>query len=134
MDLKVPNWAQTMDGFKAGIEKEAQGGRLGKILAVGTAATGLGVGATGLVLHGKAQKERKKFMARTGRAVGVLAGEARSARHQRSQIAKALVINTQADVMSRRVLSRALTKNYKNDAARARAILKLHGLSPRKRR
>ena len=116
---------ECVKGFRAQLEKKA--GMVDKWLPIGIGATGVATGIAGLYSARKTRKQQKRYMAATSKAVGVLGQEALAARTERGNIAKAVAMNTEADMMSRKVLAGAIKKNYAGDLARAKAILKIHG-------
>ena len=121
---------QTMlSGFRNHLIKTAAGEyRIAKITPIMFGLAGLGSGAASLAISAKGQKERQQYAKATTGAIQSLAGEAMRARGERMTLGKALAINTQADMISRRVLADAITKNFEADAARVKGMAKIHGV------
>ena len=90
---------------------------------------GIASGATGAYMAYKGGKERRQYMGVTTEAIKTLAGEAQKARGLRITLGKALMMNTKADMISRKALGNAVRQNYSLDRARARAMLRLHGVN-----
>jgi len=118
-----------LDGFRNELIKKASAfSKLKRVAPAVATAAGLGTGIAGAAMAYRGQQERKKYMAATTGAIRTLGREALKARGERVTLGRALAINSKADMISRNVLAKAIRNNYAQDANRARAVLKLHGV------